>query len=47
MYGVLHTEAHVGVLCGGTDEQVPSTATHNTATTIVAIHTSYTKYANA
>ena len=44
MYGVLHTEAHVGVMCVEADEQVLSTATHHTDTTIVAIHTSYKKY---
>ncbi|MCQ2128083.1 MAG: hypothetical protein MJZ08_01440 [Bacteroidaceae bacterium] len=47
MYGVLHTEAHVGVMCIGADEQVLSTDTHHTDTTNVAIHTSYKKYANA
>ena len=47
MYGVLHTEVHVVVMYGVADEQVLSTTTHHTATTVVAIHTSYTKYANA
>ena len=47
MYDVLHTEAHVVVMCVGADEQVPITHTHHNNTTIVAIHTSYKKYADA
>ena len=47
MYGVLHTEAHVVVRCVGAWEQVPIADTPHNNTTVVAIHTSYKKYANA